>query len=199
MNLAGLIPTQVLNKIIQNNDYDFIKKNSLDESYFNGFEEHFNFIEDHYRKYGKCPDMTTFLGSFPDFVVYEVNETDDYLLDKLQEERGFYKFREILPELENKAKEDSRLAYNYLVENVDKLKPHIVCKGNDIIENAIERYEAYINKANAEVPMTISTGFAELDDVLGGWEYGDELAVIVARTGGLKSWMLMKFLSEAWK
>ena len=26
MNIAGLIPTQVLNKIIQNNDYDFIRR-----------------------------------------------------------------------------------------------------------------------------------------------------------------------------
>jgi len=199
MNIAGLIPTQVLNRIIQDNDYDFIKRNNLDVSYFAGFEEQFNFIEDHYKKFGKCPDMTTFLGRFNDFAVYEVNETDDYLVDRLQEERGYYIFREILPELENKIKDDSRLGYYYLIENLSKLKPKTRCKGIDIIANAKERYEAYINRCNLAETVTISTGFKELDDIIGGWEYGDELVTIVGRTGECKSFLQENFLMHAWK
>ena len=199
MNIAGLIPTQVLNKIIQNNDYDFVKRNCLDSTYFVGFEEHLKFIEDHYAKYGKCPDMTTFLGQFNDFAVYEVNETDDYLLDRLQEERGFYKFREIMPEVEAKLKDDSRDAYNFLVNNLEKLKPHTVCKGIDIISDFDTRYNAYLNRSDNSVLSVISSGLPELDEILGGWEYGEELVTIVGRTQQGKSWLLMKFLSGAWE
>ncbi len=194
-----IITTQVLNKILQTKDYSLIKTNGLDASYFKGYENEFNFIEQHYRQFGNIPDVLTFLNKFNDFQTVEVNETDDYLLDKLYEEYGFHKFAPILNNLNTKIKEDSRVAYNYLVSEMQNLKPHTVCKGVNIIADAQERYDLFSTRASMPESMTIKTGLQELDEIFGGWEYGDELVTIVARTNQGKSWLLMKFLAEAWK
>lgn len=43
----------------------------------------------------------------------------------------------------------------------------------------------------------IKTGFTELDDVLTGWQRGEELVVLVGRTGQGKSWLGLKFAMHA--
>ena len=129
----------------------------------------------------------------------EVNETDDYLLDRLFEEYGYHKLAPFVKQLGSAVQEDSRLAYNYIVSELPKLKPHTVCRGIDIIANSQERWDLYKNRANDPDKATISTGLKELDEIFGGWDYGDELVTMVARTNQGKSWILLKFLTEAWK
>lgn len=191
--------SQVLNKILQSKDYTIVKKNGLDQTYFQGFENEFNFIQEHVQKYNNVPDTTTFLEKFPEFQLYEVNESDDYLLDKLYEQYGYNKFVPIIPKLSQLLQVDSRDAYEYLNAQMRDLKPRTLAVGVDIIANAKERYEKYLERAKCPELATIKTGLIELDDIFGGWEYGDELVTIVARTNAGKSWMLMKFLAEAWK
>ena len=194
-----LATLQTINKLFQTKNYNFIRTNNLTADYFAGFEKEFNFIEEHHQKFGNIPDVVTFLEKFPNFELTEVNETDDYLLDRLYEDFGFRRFTPFITQLGALAEQDSRLAYNYLIENYNSLKPHTVCKGTDIIQHAIERYELFRDKLNNPATQTISTGLKELDDIFGGWEMGDELVTVVARTNMGKSWVLMKFLSEAWK
>lgn len=190
---------QVINKILQTKDYHFIKNNNLDETYFGGYENEFNFIMEHYKKNGNIPDTLTFLSNFPNFNPTEVNETDNYLLDRLQEERGFIKFTQFMPELNRLIKEDSRMAYNYIIQEMSNLKPHTVCKGKDIISGFGDRYQVFIDKQTKGKDSVISSGLPELDSIIRGWEFGEELVTIVGRTGQGKSWMLLKFLMEAWK
>lgn len=174
--------SQVLNKILQSKDYTIVKKNGLDQTYFQGFENEFNFIQEHVQKYNNVPDTTTFLEKFPEFQLYEVNESDDYLLDKLYEQYGYNKFVPIIPKLSQLLQVDSRDAYEYLNAQMRDLKPRTLAVGVDIIANAKERYEKYLERAKCPELATIKTGLIELDDIFGGWEYGDELVTIVART-----------------
>lgn len=194
-----LVTTQVINKILQTKDFNIIKRNCLDESYFKGFTDEYKFIENHVNLYGNVPDLQTFIGKFTDFALFEVNETESYLIDKLYEEYGYQRFAEMLPILNTKVQEDSRIAYNFLQSELPKLKPPAICNGIDIIKESKERYDLYANRSNAPESATIKTGLKELDDIFGGWEYGDELVTLVARTNQGKSWLLMKFLVEAWK
>lgn len=191
--------SQVINKILQTKDYNFIKVNGLDETYFPSMEAEFNFINEHYKKHGQIPDVMTFLGQFPDFGLYEVNESDDYLLDKLYEEKAYYNMRPVLNETDRLMKEDARAAYDYLKNSMDGIRPHTITSSKDIIDDAKERYEEYMNRNDSEVPMTISSGLPEVDEIFGGWEFGEELITIVGRTNNGKSWIAMKFLAEAWK
>lgn len=191
---------QIINKILQTKDYSIVKRNGLEASQFSIYGEQFQFIVDHYKKNGNVPDMLTFQSYFPDFTFNEVYETDDYLMDRLYEENGYQKWSEILPTLNQKIKEDSRLAYDFMKEQMQStLKPKAVCKGVNIIENAIERYDEYLNKQKGISKPAISSGLPELDEIFGGWEAGDELITIVGRTGEGKSWTCTKFLTEAWK
>lgn len=190
----------IINKILQNKDINIIKTNGLESKHFQNLAPAYDYIMEHYKQYGNVPDPIVFLSHFPDFDLMQVNESDDFLVTKIFEEYGFTKFSEMIPQLNQKLKEDSRLAYDFLKKEMEtNLKPRVVSKGHDIVEDAIERYEAYLDKQKLEANATISTGFPELDEIFNGWEYGEELVTIVARTNNGKSWILMKFLTEAWK
>lgn len=181
-----LAANQLINKILQTKDYNIIKTNSLESNLFVGYEQEFSFIVDHYKLYGNIPDTLTFISKFQNFELTEVNESNDYLVDKLYEEYGYNNFTKIIPVLGQKLKEDSRIAYDYIQNELPKLKPHAVCKGIDIIAQAQERYDIYKNRANDPEKLTIKTGLKELDEIFGGWEFGDELVTIVARTNAGK-------------
>lgn len=194
-----LISSQVINKILQTKDYSIIKQNGLDKSYFKGYEDEFEFIDNHFKQFGNVPDEQTFLSKFSTFELYQVAETDKYLLDKLYEEKGYNKFAPIIPKLVEILKQDSRDAYDFLLDNLANIKPEGNVTGHNIIADAEERYIKYLDKLQAPNEVVISTGFPELDDIFHGWEFEEELVTIMARINVGKSWLLMKFLTEAWK
>ena len=74
---------QILNKILQNKDYSFITLNNLTVEYFFNYQNEFNFIKTHYDLYHTVPDRLTFLASFPEFVIQDVSEPDNYLIEQL--------------------------------------------------------------------------------------------------------------------
>ena len=202
--MANVATIQAINKILQKNDYNFIRVNGLEPKHFVGYEKHVQFMLDHYKLYGKIPDIQTFCEHFPDFcdklIDSPVTEADDYLVDRIYEDSGFSKFVPFLQQLGKLAEQDSRVAYQFMLDNMKNLNPRVVCKGTDIIQQgALERYELFKERANQPDAAVIKTGLPELDEIFGGWEYGDELVTIVARTNMGKSWLMLKFLAEAWK
>jgi len=74
-----------------------------------------------------------------------------------------------------------------------------VVLGVDIISQAKERFREWQERKENKDRFCISTGFKELDEIIGGWQRGEEFAVIFARTGQGKSWILIKTLEHAWK
>lgn len=194
-----MITLQILNKVIQTGDIQLITKNALTEEYFVGYEPEFNFIMNHFNKYGKVPDKATFLDKFNDFNLIEVAETDKYLLDTLYEEHLYYKSVEVVQKVAELLKTNANDAVEYLHSQLPNLKIATTSEGTDIIKQADERYQIYLKKMNAKNPWYITTGFEELDDILNGWAKGEELVVLFARTGQGKSWVLAKTLTHAWQ
>lgn len=194
-----MVTLQVLNKILNTGDMQIVNKNGLTDEYFIGYENEFNFIADHYNKYGKVPDKATFLDNFNEFNFVEVAESDRYLLETLYEEHLYYKSVEVVQNVAELLKTNSNDAVEYLHAQLPSLQPNNTCEGTDIIGCADERYQIYLDKQNSDNKWYITTGFEELDLVLNGWAKGEELAVIYARTGHGKSWTLAKTLSHAWK
>lgn len=194
-----MITLQILNKVIQTGDIQLITKNALTEEYFVGYEPEFNFIMNHFNKYGKVPDKATFLDNFNEFNLIEVAETDKYLLDTLYEEHLYYKSVEVVQKVAELLKTNANDAVEYLHSQLPNLKIATASEGTDIIKQADERYQTYLEKMNAKNPWYITTGFEELDDILNGWAKGEELVVLFARTGQGKSWVLAKTLTHAWQ
>jgi hypothetical protein len=77
---------QILNKILQTKDYSLISMNNLTEDHFFQYKAEFNFIKNHYDKFRVVPDRLTFLNTFSDFDVTDVNEPDAYLLEQLMKD-----------------------------------------------------------------------------------------------------------------
>jgi replicative DNA helicase len=194
-----MVTLQIINKILQSGDISIISKNALTEEYFVGYEPEFNFIIDHFNKYGKVPDKATFLDKFNDFNLVEVAETDKYLLDTLYEEHLYYKSVEVVQKVAELLKTNANDAVEYLHSQLPNLQIATTIEGTDIIKQADERYKIYLEKMNADNPWYITTGFEELDDILNGWAKGEELIVLFARTGQGKSWVLAKTLTHAWQ
>ena len=182
----------IINKLLQTKDFSIIKKNGLESYYFDGYEDEFNFIVEHYKKYGNIPDEMPFAEKFPDFEPFVVNETDDYLIDKLHEEYGYKKFTQMLPVLNEKLKDDSRVAYEYLRQEMANLKPRTVCNGIDIIENFAERFDEYLNKRQSGIATCISTGFAEFDGAVADYNK----AIIYNKNLKLAYWERAQILFE---
>lgn len=194
-----MISLQILNKILQNSDASILSRYALTEEYFPGYEQEYNFIKQHLDTYNNVPDEATFLDKFPEFELIQVNETDEYLVNTIREENLYYKSVDVVQNVAEKLKVNADDAVSYLMQKVPELKPSQVITGIDIIGNARLRYDEYQNKKNAETPFYIKTGFKELDDVIGGWAKGEEFAVLFARTGMGKSWVLITSMVYASK
>lgn len=186
-----MIQLQMLNRILQSKNTALITVNNLTNEYFSEYKEEFNFIKNHLDTYGNIPDLETFLSRFKEFDVIEVNENDNYLIDALYEDRNqrelasvFNKVRSLI--MNNKTDEAMKLYLN-ASQNIVK---GIHLDSVDIIHDT-SRYDRYLEKCNDFNKYYVSTGFSELDEIIGGWDRQEELATIAARSGVGKSWLLL--------
>jgi replicative DNA helicase len=194
-----MITVQILSKLIRSGDPSLLVQNCLEEKYFPFYEKPFNFIKNHFEKYGKIPDRETFAAKFPDFKLVEVSETDEYLIDSLFEEHLYNEGCKVVVKVAELLKSDANEAVDYMVKSTQNLIVERKIGGVDIIKNAASRYQQYLEKQNATDGGFIPSGFIEQDAYTGGWSKGEEFVVIFARTGQGKSWYLVKTLSHAWQ
>ena len=187
-----MIQLQVLSKIISSGSNDIVEDNLLDESYFPGYEEEYNFIQNHIKEYGNVPDRATFLGKFPEIELVEVTETDRYLVSALREENLYYRAVPIIQTSAKLFKADSNEAVEYLLNAIKTLQPNYDLGGTNIITDAKERYDQYIERKEHQEDWYFTSGFEELDEQIHGIQREEELFVILARTNQGKSWVLEK-------
>lgn len=193
-----MVQLQILNKVLSDKDYSIIEKNALDESYFDAYPCEYTFIKDHYDKYKNVPDTATFLDKFPEFDLIEVNESTKYLVDKIREEHLYQVSAPILQKAAELYGTGSTQAVEYLIGQMEKIRPNYGIGGVDIIQSANDRYKAYKKKLQNHNDFYFSTGFNELDEILYGIQRGEEFFVIFARVNQGKSWILEKMCTSVW-
>lgn len=194
-----MIALQVLSKVINTGSTKILDDNMLDISYFVGYENEYNFIMDHVKKYGNVPDKATFLGQFSDLDLVDVSESDDYLVDTIREENLYYQAVPIMNKVAELLQSDANAAAEYMLSAVKQLQPNYGLGGVDIIHQANERYERFVERKNNQDKWFFTTGFEELDDETHGLQRGEEFVVIVARTNQGKSWVLEKMCTHVWQ
>ena len=188
---------QIINKILQTKDYSFITLNNLTAEHFFNYKAEYEFIKAHYDTYHTVPDRLTFLNSFPDFVVQDVNEPNNYLIGQLYNDYNqsylASRFNGIkkLPEAD-----DIAGATKFFLESVEKLHIGSALQCTDIMSDT-SRYERYLDMIANQSKYFISTGFAELDKIITGIDRRNENMVIAARTGVGKSWLLLTIAAAA--
>ena len=193
-----MVSLQILNRVISTKDISIITDNNLTIDYFLEYEDEYSFIKEHFDNYKNVPDTETFINRFPDFELLEVNESDRYLVDAIREEYLYSKSVPVIKKAAELLKSDSNEASRYLQSELVNLTPNYITPYVDIIHSN-SRVEMFEDKSNNKDRWFIPTGFEELDDIIYGWQCGEEFVVIFARTGIGKSWVLVKTVQHAWE
>lgn len=194
-----MVQLQIISKILNTHDYSIIEDNLLTEDYFVGYQDEFNFIKNHYEQYNNVPDAVTFLSKFPDVELTDVQESDRYLVDEIREETLYYRSVPVVQKIAELLKTDANAAAEYMISATKELQPNYNLGGVNIINDAIDRYNQFIERKEHQDNWFFTTGFAELDDLVHGIQRGEELFVIVARTNQGKSWILEKMCTHVWQ
>lgn len=192
-----MIDLQILNLVLNKKDISILSQNNLTVDYFNNYKNEYEFINNHYNKYGVVPDKETFIDKFPNFNFVNVEDSSKYLIEAIREEHLYNK---TLPVLQTASKlltgenADSRKAVEYLASKLPELTTNVGIEALDLIhEGADQRYKEYEERTLNPNKYYLSTGFPELDEVIGGFDRKEEYAVICARPGIGKSFMLDYF------
>ena len=187
-----MIQLQFLNYILETKDYSIIELNNITTKFFSDYVDEFNFIKNHYEQYKVVPDKLTFLNTFKDFEIIQVNESPQYLLKALIDDYNmrqltisFNKVRKCLME-----DDDIDKALKEFTKTQENLASNVVMQPVDLITDKT-RYEDYVKRSREFDKYYIKSGFKALDDILGGFDRTEELGGFVARTNYGKSWVLL--------
>lgn len=190
---------QIINKILQNKDYSLITLNNLSVEYFFNYQAEYEFIKTHYEVYHTIPDRLTFLNSFPEFTIQDVNEPDTFLIEQLYKDYNqsylAARFNGMKRLLEA---DDIAGATKFFLDSVEKLHIGSALQCTDILSDT-SRYERYLDMIANQSKYFISTGFPELDKIITGIDRRNENMVIAARPGIGKSWLLLTIAAAAAK
>ena len=182
---------QIINKVLQNKDSSFITLNNLSAEHFYGYQAEYEFIKAHYNTYHTVPDRLTFVQHFPEFVIQDVNEPDNYLIEQLYND---YNQSYLATRLNNLKRlleaDDTAGAMQYFKDSLDKLHTGSALQCTDIMSDT-SRYDRFLDMTVNQAKYFIPTGFPELDKIITGIDRKNENMVIAARTGVGKSWVLL--------
>lgn len=187
-----MIQLQVMNYLLDTKDSSFLTINNLDSKLFSDYKEEFTWLKNHYDKYGSIPDKETFAAQFPYFDFIVVNEPPKYLLDALYQDKNRRDladtFNKIAKNLNENNTEKAMEIFQRATENI---ADNVPLASVDVFKDT-SRYDKYVERTQDFSKYYVTTGFRELDDIIGGWDRTEELATIVARTNSGKSWLCIK-------
>ena len=193
-----MIQAQILCKVLQTRDLSLITENNLTAEHFVAYKAQYEFIINHYAKYKNVPDLETFIVNFPTFQLFEVHESDEFLINTVSDE---YRYRQTVPKLQmldDLLLEDTNKAIQYLYQIVPDLIQYTKTNGIDIIQQYEIRLNKYKHMRDMGGANIILSGLKELDILMRGWLPGADVIAILARPNVGKTWILLKFLCEAW-
>ena len=197
-----MIEQSLICKLLDGKDLELLHSNHLSTEMFLTCGAEVSWIIAHYEKYKQLPDKTTFLATFKEFQMLEVQESTDYLVYKLKEAYTYTKLAPIIQNTADKVREDSLQAIEYLKAELEALTKDVPVNGNkdgyDIVSNAGDRLTEYKKRCEVKGLIGIPTGIPKLDEITNGWLWGEELVVLTGRTNVGKSWVGEYFAVIAW-
>lgn len=195
-----IIQVQAISRILAGKDYSFVEDNLFSAEDFIGYDEEFKFITEHYKKYGNVPDEATFLSRFPEFILEEVTESDEYLVDALRENRLYLDYAKVIQHAADLLKVNSNDAVEYMRKAMADIQPSYSISYTDIAHSGAERGKRSEEVNDNARDWYIPTGFDEIDSDIYGFQRGNELVCFYARTNMGKTWVaqaIATFMAEA--
>jgi hypothetical protein len=142
--------------------------------------EVWKFIRKHYTSYKEVPTAAVVKDNYPNFTLYNVEDTIDYLLDKMVEFRRRLLTKSGMEQaIEKLQANDHEAALNEMSNTVTKVNEQGI-QGTthvDLTKNADARLEAYNSLLNHTL-LGIPTGFEKIDEATAGLQGGQLITVI---------------------
>lgn len=179
----------ILCKVLSSKSMMILNSNNIDGTFFVKYRPLYDFINEHVAKYGQVPDISTVAIQFPDFTIFDVQESDQYLVDTMYEQHLFRLSCITLKKLEPLLESDANKAVEFLQQEIPKLAGITPLNSFDLVKQSNIRLEEYESMLDKQDEFFIKTGFKELDDIMGGWKKED-IAIILGRPNQGKSWVL---------
>lgn len=197
------VPQQIIiNMVMNNNCINYFMAQNVCTYKFFGLDYRFlEFVKTRYAQYGSVV-LGELLSQFPDFPcsnLEEVSKDCEYLLYKIKEMYIYNELDRAIQEGQQQFPEDGIQLLGYLESKIADLRnitPQLA--EYDAIKNIAARQEKYVKTSN-DPRAFITTGFAEIDQLIGGWSKAGELFEILARMGMGKTWILMYIAVAAWR
>ncbi len=199
VSTGGIAQCRFINRVLESKDPKLVTNNNIDESFFSDYPSEFRALKKHIEQYGNVPDKLTFLDAFPQFAVIEVSETDDFVVNSLYEDRtkrliasNFNKVRDLIQSNDVEGSVQTIMQLIPQFSHANKLRWTSYTKD-------LSRYDQYVTKCTTFDAYYVTTGFRELDAILGGWDRKEEYVTFVARTNMGKTWVALKTAAAAGK
>ena len=170
----SLAEYQLLNLVLKDKDYGIIEENCLTEEDFAQAHEEFIFLQDFYKKYKAVPDKEKFSSKFEKFDYWTVDQPIKSIVDDIREQTLFRRASSILQDSEGLFMQDANKGVEYLLAHLDELQPVYTVPYTDIMHDRtrlLEWKEKQRNIKGAYIPLP----FKELEDILYGYQKGEEL------------------------
>ena len=194
---------KLLSKVIQDRNVNYLFEKGVNEAWFHDPEDKklFKFLQHHFANYSETPSLEAINSNFPTYVPPPVEDSIDYLLDRLVEERRKTiigsTLGDAISHLEGPNK-DYEEALNSLNRGVARIDQEGLSRTNDIeitkaASTAVTEYE---NRKNNPGLLGISTGFPTMDETTAGMQKG-QLIFIVAPPKTGKSTVALQMAATA--
>jgi len=187
----------ILCKVLNTKSMMILNSNNIDGTFFVKYRPLYDFITEHLSKYGQVPDISTVAIEFPDFSIFDVQESDQYLVDRMYEQHLFRMSCIALKKVEPLLSQDSTKAVEFLMQEIPKLAHITPLNTFDLVKNSPQRLAEYESMIDRQDEFFIGTGFKEFDEIMGGFKKQD-LVILLARPNQGKSWIIDKYALEAW-
>lgn len=186
---------QLLNKVLEDKNYSFFTDNMLDEEHFTQAKEEYEYIKEFYEKYHSVPDKETFTAKFPKFDYFNVSQPISSIVDALREQALFRRAVHILNHTTEIFEQDATAGAEFLLANIDALRPQVEFSCTDIMHND-KRYREYLDRQKNNNNY-ILLPFDEMNDILYGYQRGEELFLWLAKSGIGKTQVIVMSASKA--
>lgn len=158
------------------------------------------FVRDHYIKYKEVPTAIVVKDNFPNFKVYDVEDTIDYLLDQMVAFRRRTLTRNGAEQiLEKLNSNDHESALSEMSKTVTVVNEQGVVGTNhlDVTKNPDMFWDEYQNIQNHKL-LGLPTGFASIDEATAGLQ-GGQLITLIAPPKTGKSQIGLRIAANVWE
>jgi replicative DNA helicase len=138
------------------------------------------FVRNHYTQYREVPTAVTVKDNFPNFKVFDVQDTIDYLVDQMVAFRRRLMTRNgvelVLEKIQSNDHEAAIAQMSQTIAQVNA-QGQVGTTHVDLTKTSDKRYEEYENVTNS-VMLGIPTGFVKIDEATAGLQGGQLITVI---------------------